>query len=670
MAPNTQQWIKTNILGGRVSDGTFHINLPIETLAAALRNHTFPANSINVQLALNEVKSKYFKQLPALEHANGNARLVDNSFSLTIESASAQLPGGSALVLNKGQFTANDVLLDEVPGEFIFDVSGSVTSLLELTELPDISPFVPAKPQLPPMQGSIGVRIGLKLPLIKDVHRDRVQLTTALTLSEISVPDVVKGVDLTDGKFTVDYSGDVIDVRGPAKIGGVASQIIWRKPKAGGSAVTGIEMVTDTSSREALGIKLTDYMKGPAPVKIALQNSDSGIRADVEADLSKVSLAVSALGWSREPTSGTKVSFSVQQDAQGNRRINDLTLTGSGLRLKGDVAIDGAGRLRTANFVGVKFGDNDYRSVEITPADGLLRLNVEGAEFDARPYISKLATPLNSSSAAKAANTLSVAVSAKFDRIYAFRGEIIEQANANILLSAGKVTGLAVDGHYVNQQPVSVKMTSVGSARELRVTSNDGGATLRAANFYSKIAGGQMQFFAQIANSPGSPIRNGELEIKGFEVRNEAALAELDQRGRPTKSGPRRGGISFKRLTIPFTTDGQLVRMPNIELKGNELGAVAKGFVRKKDGAIDITGTIIPAQGINGALDDIPLFGQILTGGNNEGIFGITFAMGGSISKPKFQMNPLSALAPGIFRKFFEFRRRRPQKSEEQASPY
>jgi hypothetical protein len=83
---------------------------------------------------------------------------------------------------------------------------------------------------------------------------------------------------------------------------------------------------------------------------------------------------------------------------------------------------------------------------------------------------------------------------------------------------------------------------------------------------------------------------------------------------------------------------------------------VAKGTVRKGDGAMCITGTMIPAQGINGGfIDDVPLVGQILTGGSGEGIIGITFALGGTIAQPKYQVNPLSALAPGFLRKFFEF---------------
>ena len=38
-----------------------------------------------------------------------------------------------------------------------------------------------------------------------------------------------------------------------------------------------------------------------------------------------------------------------------------------------------------------------------------------------------------------------------------------------------------------------------------------------------------------------------------------------------------------------------------------------------------------------------------------QGIIGVTFALGGNVDKPVFQMNPVSAVAPGILRKFFEY---------------
>jgi len=44
-----------------------------------------------------------------------------------------------------------------------------------------------------------------------------------------------------------------------------------------------------------------------------------------------------------------------------------------------------------------------------------------------------------------------------------------------------------------------------------------------------------------------------------------------------------------------------------------------------------------------------------LGGGSKEGIFGITYEVTGSTSNPRPLVNPISAIAPGVLRKFFEF---------------
>ena len=51
----------------------------------------------------------------------------------------------------------------------------------------------------------------------------------------------------------------------------------------------------------------------------------------------------------------------------------------------------------------------------------------------------------------------------------------------------------------------------------------------------------------------------------------------------------------------------------------------------------------------------IPLLGALF-GGRDEGLFGITYRLFGPLDDPQFSMNPISALAPGIFRKIFEQR--------------
>ena len=51
----------------------------------------------------------------------------------------------------------------------------------------------------------------------------------------------------------------------------------------------------------------------------------------------------------------------------------------------------------------------------------------------------------------------------------------------------------------------------------------------------------------------------------------------------------------------------------------------------------------------------LQLIGLILGNGNDRGLIGITFKLSGPFDKPNLTINPLSIIAPGVFRNIFEF---------------
>jgi hypothetical protein len=59
---------------------------------------------------------------------------------------------------------------------------------------------------------------------------------------------------------------------------------------------------------------------------------------------------------------------------------------------------------------------------------------------------------------------------------------------------------------------------------------------------------------------------------------------------------------------------------------------------------------------LNSALGNIPILGGIFVGRQGEGVVGITFAIQGQLDDPNVRVNPMSVVAPGIFRQIFEFR--------------
>jgi hypothetical protein len=163
-----------------------------------------------------------------------------------------------------------------------------------------------------------------------------------------------------------------------------------------------------------------------------------------------------------------------------------------------------------------------------------------------------------------------------------------------------------------------------------------------------------------ILDGTGPAEKTGTLWVEDFKVLGDPIVSEVvssaDQ-GRPAIDGHRnvtREVFEFDRMRAPFSVGyGQFV-LEEAYLKGPLLGANLRGKVDFKTRRVNFGGTYIPLQGLNGALGGIPLLGQIISGSQGEGIFGITFAVQGPTSNPQVIVNPLSLVAPGIFREMFQ----------------
>ena len=94
------------------------------------------------------------------------------------------------------------------------------------------------------------------------------------------------------------------------------------------------------------------------------------------------------------------------------------------------------------------------------------------------------------------------------------------------------------------------------------------------------------------------------------------------------------------------------------------LGATVRGRIDFAHETLALSGTYVPFYGFNAVLGVVPLLGDLLKGRENEGVFGITFAVQGRTSNPDVRVNPVSMLAPAFSGKCSSSRtrRRRPRR--------
>ena len=90
-------------------------------------------------------------------------------------------------------------------------------------------------------------------------------------------------------------------------------------------------------------------------------------------------------------------------------------------------------------------------------------------------------------------------------------------------------------------------------------------------------------------------------------------------------------------------------------MKGPTIGATIEGTIDYVGNSVRMSGTFVPMYGLNNMFGQIPFFGMFLGGGSNEGLIGVTYEVVGTPGAPVLRVNPISAMAPGLTRKIFEF---------------
>ena len=663
ISPKTRKWVAENIKSGRITDGEFTVNLPVNALADGLRNKLIPNEAISARFGLADVQTSYFRDLPFITGASGEGQLKGDEFLLTLEQGKVILPSGREIALRNGRMTMTSLLAPITPA--LIEVQGiaGVPAVVEYMNLPALNLLSKNNLDLPRLNGEATVSLSLDLPLRKDnaevsAKEVAVKVSAKAAIRNASVKDAFNGVDLTDGKLDFTIAEGTIKTQGPVKLNGIPAKLTWiREPGPDGDQTAVIEAELDGKEREAIGAKVNDYIRGPVKVKVSVTGLGTSQRkVEVDADLSKAELRIDAIEWWRGPEPKTSASFVYAGKDGKAAAISDLVIKGDGILLRGDIEIGKNGGLVEARLPIVQLNEVNSFGVVMKNGEEATTIAVTGKSFDARALIRSLFGNRGGTGAGAHKGDTILSVDAAIERVYAHRGEVITGVAGNLVMRYGTVQRGNLTGTFVSGQPITIRIEpAADGGRLLRIGGRDAGAALRAANLYSKVAGGQIDFTASLGQVGDASVREGRLTLRDFEVRDEAALAELDKKGKPKKTGPRRGGVAFSRLTLPFTADSRFIRIGDTLVKGPELGATAQGLIRKSDGAIDIDGTIIPVYALNAAIGEIPLIGDILTGGKGEGIFGVTYALGGTMAQPRFQVNPVSAIAPGIFRKIFEY---------------
>jgi AsmA-like C-terminal region len=198
--------------------------------------------------------------------------------------------------------------------------------------------------------------------------------------------------------------------------------------------------------------------------------------------------------------------------------------------------------------------------------------------------------------------------------------------------------------------------------RKLVTASEDAGQTFKLIGFYPNLRGGSMRLSVDL-DGKGLADKTGELEVSNFQILGDPVVNEVlrlpdDNFGagrgdRPTRRiATTRQVLPFERMRVSFAIGQGQFAFEEAELRGPLLGVKLRGKADLRERMVHLGGTYTPLQDLNAAAGEVPAVGPVLSP-RGEGVFGITFAIYGSMDRPQVYVNPLSVVAPGIFRDLF-----------------
>lgn len=309
--------------------------------------------------------------------------------------------------------------------------------------------------------------------------------------------------------------------------------------------------------------------------------------------------------------------------------------------------------------------------------DNTLALTINGPQLDARALINNLLGGGDDTETPEDPEPDGSILLAEgnIQRVLAHNNVVLHDMTFSMRQESGAIADMRLDGRF-ESAPFALRLASPPPAadtnnRALRITSADGGATLRGLDLYPHILGGDFLLEAEVAPSHEPMRMDGRVTGTAFRIADAPGFARLLSLASLTGIADllTQNGISFQRLELPFTMTAEEIRLQDGVMSGLSLGLTLRGRIDPNAEQVELNGTLVPSYILNSLLGNVPLLGDLIVGRAGEGIFGVTFLISGPVEDTDITANPLSVLTPGIFRRLTELGETPPGEDTETTTP-
>lgn len=660
LAPVAREWIAENLRAGTLTNTTF-------SLKGHGEEKGFVIDDLQGGFLAEEVEVTYLKGLPPLQHVKANASFDKKGFDIKVLSGNINdfaVQEGSVLI--SGLDTEKEALRLDLKGK------GPLSDILYIInqkplEYPSQAGIDPSK-----AKGEANLALHMDFPLLADLRFKDVKMTLKGALKNVvlerEITEKLKA-SLTKGVFSVDLTEEQMIIEGKGVLNEHASDLRYThyfSSKKSYDFQLQADMMASFQDFQRVGFDCGDYAKGPTKTTLTYTyESREKNYLTIDLDITPATLTFSPLEWIKKPGEPASLSFALNFEKGKLSHITDLKMVSPLYSFQGSIQFDNEQSWKIIHFSQFKGPYTDTEFSVRKPYENAYELSFQGKNVNLENFLRFIEKEENEADYPPT----DIKLFAKVGHLRLGEGRVFHNVEATsdfflqgknsfwkeVKLRAEAGQGMAEKGDVAHISGGILFEIKPGpnNTQSLLVNANDAGQFLKNLSIYDDIKGGALVIKAERQNY--GPFK-GIFKLKQFEAHKIPVFGRLAAVLSPigiVNLFSNDESVSMERFDCNFVFDEAFISVKNGIGKSLSLGFTVEGTIDRLKRAFNLKGNVTPARFLNSVLNNIPIVGSLLNGGEGEGLFGAAYTVTGSFSNPDVSVNPLTMLTPGFLRKIF-----------------
>jgi hypothetical protein len=652
VAVNPRRWILANMQKGLAEEAT--ANVEISMPDGDINKAT--VDRVGGTISLKDVDLRYWGPMPMLNKVSAVSTYDANKFDVDVK-------GGE---MGNIRLKPSHVIISGISSEVQYaDVEAHLEGPAgEVLKVLDREPLgYASKMKIDPnlVTGSMNGVLKTKFPLLNALELEEMEIAAEVKLKDLGIKKIVDFLTIEDGDVALNVNTKTLLIDGKAKVNNIPAHVRWdEKFSAAEGEVLSHGVANAKTGAEAamqFGVDF-EVTSDPMPITVVYDRYPNLSRLSIGADAKDAALHIPDLGYHKKAGAAANINLGLEWGGVGPLRFSRLELSGDRLDVKGEGHFDSTGKklqkLKLDPFVaGRSKAKIDFeRGADLVP-----QWSVSGEALDIsglmaptpQPEEKKIVTQVQATDADEEVSPLRVDL--KVDRV--FTGEKTE-LGSTVLKGTRDEKGWAslnVSTVAAEQTPFNLTLGPSGKITVLEANTPNLGNLLRSLDVTDTFKGGRFQMDGKSGEENKNRDLFGHIKINNFQVRGMPFLVKVLSAISPDGLlvlG--QNDLSFSEFSSEYLWKRDEFVFTKANTGTGTLGLTAAGKINLVHYEMDMQGQVIPVYFISRIIGAIPVIGDILTGGNQGGLFAATYTVKGPLAKPEMSVNPVSVLAPGIIR--------------------